>query len=245
MLRITRSASWRIRIRRSGASAMVSSASYSASDRSCSARSSSSRRRDDPRVRLQERAPRLEARVARATAVGAARSVTVMAAMLHLGSAGRLVDNATISGYGCSVNNRPLMRPTATRRNPDPMTTWKIDNAHTQINFSAKHMMVTTVRGKFHDVEGTIELDETDPTRSRGEFRVAAASVDTNFGARDTHLRSADFFDAEQYPDDHLRLDRGRARSATTSSRSPATSRSASHQAGRRSTSSSRASSRA
>ena len=80
------------------------------------------------------------------------------------------------------------------------MTTWKIDNAHTQVNFSAKHMMVTNVRGTFHDVDGTIELDEQEPTRSRGEFRVAAASVDTNFGARDTHLRSPDFFDAERFP---------------------------------------------
>ncbi len=80
------------------------------------------------------------------------------------------------------------------------MTTWKIDNAHTQVNFSAKHMMVTTVRGTFHDIDGTIELDENDPTRSRGEFRVATASVDTNFGARDTHLRSPDFFDAERFP---------------------------------------------
>jgi len=57
------------------------------------------------------------------------------------------------------------------------MTTWKLDKAHTQINFSAKH-----------------------PTRSFGEFKVATASVDTNFGARDTHLRSADFFDVEQHP---------------------------------------------
>ena len=80
------------------------------------------------------------------------------------------------------------------------MTTWKIDTAHTQVNFSAKHMMVTNVRGTFHDVDGTIELDETDPTRSRGAFRVGAASVDTNFVARDTHLRSPDFFDAERYP---------------------------------------------
>ncbi len=80
------------------------------------------------------------------------------------------------------------------------MTTWKLDNAHTQVNFSAKHMMVTTVRGTFHDVEGTIELDETDPTRSHGEVRVATASVDTNFGAREPHLRSADFFDAERFP---------------------------------------------
>ena len=80
------------------------------------------------------------------------------------------------------------------------MTTWKLDTAHTQIAFSAKHMMVTTVRGTFHDVEGTIELDETDPTRSRGSFRVGTASVDTNFGARDAHLKSPDFFDAETYP---------------------------------------------
>lgn len=80
------------------------------------------------------------------------------------------------------------------------MTTWTIDNAHTQVNFSAKHMMVTNVRGTFHDVHGTIELDENDPAKSRGEFRVSAASVDTNFAARDTHLRSADFFDAERFP---------------------------------------------
>ena len=80
------------------------------------------------------------------------------------------------------------------------MTTWNLDSAHTQVNFSAKHMMVTTVRGTFHDVDGTIELDESDPTRSHGSFRVATASVDTNFAARDNHLRSADFFDAEQYP---------------------------------------------
>ena len=80
------------------------------------------------------------------------------------------------------------------------MTTWKLDPAHTQVTFSAKHMMVTTVRGQFHDVQGTIELDEADPTRSHGEFTVATASVDTSFGARDTHLRSADFFDAERFP---------------------------------------------
>jgi polyisoprenoid-binding protein YceI len=99
------------------------------------------------------------------------------------------------------------------------MTTWKIDTAHTQVNFSAKHMMVTNVRGTFHDVTGTIELDENDPARSHGEFRVATASVDTNFGARDTHLRSADFFDAQRFPhigfittaieqvaDDHFRV---------------------------------------
>ncbi len=81
------------------------------------------------------------------------------------------------------------------------MSTWTIDNAHTQVNFSAKHMMVTTVRGTFRDVQGTIELDEADPTRSRGDFTIKTASIDTSFGARDTHLRSAAFFDAEAFPE--------------------------------------------
>lgn len=86
------------------------------------------------------------------------------------------------------------------------MSTWQIDPAHTDVAFSAKHLMVTTVRGKFDKVEGTLELDEDDPTRSRGEIRVAAASVSTGFEARDNHLRSADFFDAETHPWIHTRV---------------------------------------
>ncbi len=80
------------------------------------------------------------------------------------------------------------------------MSTWKIDPAHTDIAFSAKHMMVTTVRGKFGQVEGELQLDEQNPTNSRGEIRVVVASVSTGFEQRDQHLRSADFFDVETYP---------------------------------------------
>jgi len=80
------------------------------------------------------------------------------------------------------------------------MSTWKIDPNHTDVLFSAKHMMVTTVRGKFHQVEGELELDEADPTRSRGEIRAAAASLNTGVEMRDNHLRSADFLDAEHHP---------------------------------------------
>ena len=79
-------------------------------------------------------------------------------------------------------------------------TTWKIDPAHTDVAFSAKHMMVTTVRGKFDRVEGELRLDEADPQSTEGEIRVATASLSTGFDARDQHLRSADFFDAEAYP---------------------------------------------
>jgi len=80
------------------------------------------------------------------------------------------------------------------------MTTWKIDSAHTDVNFSAKHLMVTTVRGKFGAVDGSITLDDGDLTQSHGEFRVAATSVTTGVERRDQHLRSADFFDVEKFP---------------------------------------------
>lgn len=80
------------------------------------------------------------------------------------------------------------------------MRTWKIDTSHTDVTFAAKHMMVTTVRGKFADVTGEIQADPGDPTSSRGEIRVGLASLNTGSEFRDTHLRSADFFDVENNP---------------------------------------------
>lgn len=93
-------------------------------------------------------------------------------------------------------------------------TTWKLDPAHTDITFSAKHMVITTVRGTFGDVDGTLEIDDATPTTARGEIRVQTASISTGFGARDTHLRSADFFDVEQYPEIVVRFDGVEARAA-------------------------------
>jgi polyisoprenoid-binding protein YceI len=80
-------------------------------------------------------------------------------------------------------------------------TTWKIDAAHTDVGFSTKHMMVTTVRGRFTDVDGTITVDEENPTTANVEIKVKVASVVTGSDKRDAHLRSADFFDAETYPE--------------------------------------------
>ena len=81
------------------------------------------------------------------------------------------------------------------------MATFAIDPAHTDVLFSAKHMMVTTVRGTFTDVAGTVEINEDDPSASHAEIVVKAASLDTGFGARDNHLRSNDFFGVETYPE--------------------------------------------
>jgi polyisoprenoid-binding protein YceI len=81
------------------------------------------------------------------------------------------------------------------------MTTFQIDPAHTDVQVGVKHMMVTTVRGTFEDVSGTAEVDEADPARSNAEIRIGAASINTGVGPRDAHLRSADFLDAEQFPE--------------------------------------------
>ncbi|MHB1192780.1 MAG: YceI family protein [Longimicrobiales bacterium] len=79
-------------------------------------------------------------------------------------------------------------------------TTWKLDATHSQVEFAVKHMMFTTVRGRFADVEGTVTLDAAAPGNSSVEVTIDTASVDTRVADRDTHLRSPDFFDAEAHP---------------------------------------------
>src|SRR6478672_1111945 len=80
-------------------------------------------------------------------------------------------------------------------------TQWKLDPTHTLVEFSAKHLMITTVKGRITDVLGTIHTDEKDPTKSSVEATLKAASLDTRTDQRDQHLRSADFLNAEVYPE--------------------------------------------
>ena len=77
--------------------------------------------------------------------------------------------------------------------------TWTIDPVHTYVGFVIKHMMVSKVRGRFTDVEATIVTAE-DPLRSTVTATIRAASIDTNNSLRDDHIRSADFFDADNHP---------------------------------------------
>ena len=79
-------------------------------------------------------------------------------------------------------------------------TTWNLDGTHSQIEFSVKHMMFTTVRGRFGEAEGQIKLDTADPSGSSVEVTIDAASLDTRVEDRDKHLRSEDFFDVENHP---------------------------------------------
>jgi len=75
--------------------------------------------------------------------------------------------------------------------------TWQIDPGHALIEFSGKHMMFTTVKGRFRDVQGTIVLDEADHARSSVEVEIQAGSIDSGVEQRDGHLKSADFLDVE------------------------------------------------
>lgn len=79
-------------------------------------------------------------------------------------------------------------------------TTWQIDPAHTEVGFSVKHLMISTVRGRFGAASGTIVLDESDISRSTAEVTINAGGIDTGEEKRDAHLKSPDFFDVEKYP---------------------------------------------
>src|SRR3954467_8244270 len=79
-------------------------------------------------------------------------------------------------------------------------TTWKIDPTDSQIEFAVRHLMISNVKGRFTGVEGTVTLDDTDPSFADVDVRIDVSTIDTRETQRDAHLRSADFFDAEQFP---------------------------------------------
>jgi len=79
-------------------------------------------------------------------------------------------------------------------------TTWKIDPAHTAAQFAVKHMMISTVRGEFKGVNGTVIWDEQDVTKSRVDVTIDTKTVNTGEDQRDQDLRSAKFFEVEKFP---------------------------------------------
>jgi len=79
-------------------------------------------------------------------------------------------------------------------------TTWKIDATHSHVEFAVRHLMITTVKGRFAGVAGVVRLDETDPTAADVTVTIDAATIDTREPQRDAHLKSPDFFDVETFP---------------------------------------------
>jgi polyisoprenoid-binding protein YceI len=80
------------------------------------------------------------------------------------------------------------------------MNTWTINSAHSGASFSLKHMMVATVRGHVTGFVGAIDFDEAAPENSSVEVRIPTGTMTTGMEARDNHLRSRDFFAAEEFP---------------------------------------------
>ena len=77
---------------------------------------------------------------------------------------------------------------------------YKIDPSHSEVGFTIRHM-VTNVRGRFNDFAGTIDMDPKTPQKGSVEFSIKTTSIDTGNADRDKHLRTADFFDVEKYPE--------------------------------------------
>jgi polyisoprenoid-binding protein YceI len=80
------------------------------------------------------------------------------------------------------------------------LTKWVLDPMHSEVQFKIKHLVISTVSGFFRSFEGQLETENDDFTDAKIDFSLDIASVDTNQGQRDEHLKSADFFDAAQYP---------------------------------------------
>lgn len=78
---------------------------------------------------------------------------------------------------------------------------WKLDAAHSAVEFSVRHMMVSTVKGNFREFTADVELDTDDLTKSSVAAVIKVGSIDTRDAARNAHLVSADFFEAEKYPE--------------------------------------------
>lgn len=78
--------------------------------------------------------------------------------------------------------------------------TWVIDPAHSTAEFAVKHMVFTTAKGVFRELEGKLEFDEVNPGTAKVEATIQVASIDTREPNRDAHLRGDDFFNAERYP---------------------------------------------
>ena len=79
-------------------------------------------------------------------------------------------------------------------------TTWQLDPAHSSVEFGVRHLMISTVKGRFGDVTGEVTINPDNPADATVEVTIQTASIDTRQEQRDAHLRSADFFDADKWP---------------------------------------------
>jgi len=87
-----------------------------------------------------------------------------------------------------------------TKQTVAAQSAWAFDQAHSSVNFTVRHMVVSKVRGRFTKWDGTLAMDETNPAGGSVEVAIDAGSIDTGVEQRDGHLKSPDFFDVAKYP---------------------------------------------
>ncbi|HYO63721.1 MAG TPA: YceI family protein [Pyrinomonadaceae bacterium] len=108
---------------------------------------------------------------------------------------------AAVVAVAPEANAQEPTRPAPVTYAPITGGEYKIDTAHSTVGFAIRHYEINWVSGRFREFTGTVNYDETDITKSTVEFTAKVESIDTGVAGRDKHLRNADFFDVEKYPE--------------------------------------------
>jgi len=108
--------------------------------------------------------------------------------------------SSTPAGPAAAFAPSELRRPEEAGHDAPAATTWHVDPTHSHAEFAVRHLMISTVKGRFAEVTGTLIGDDTNPESASIELIIPVAGIDTRENKRDAHLRSADFFEAETFP---------------------------------------------
>jgi polyisoprenoid-binding protein YceI len=123
--------------------------------------------------------------------------IRVAAVLLAVGMA--VTSGARLSAHRPAMQGAAATTPKA-QEGQEPAT-WQVDTVNSNITFSLTHFMVSKAHGRFAKFAGTLNLDPSALTASKVDVRIDAASIDTSNSARDDHLRTADFFDVQRFPE--------------------------------------------
>jgi polyisoprenoid-binding protein YceI len=129
------------------------------------------------------------------------RKIVLTSAMVGLGVAAVVGRTAIVSRANAEPVDTKSAKAEKVNYIPIPAGDYKIDQAHTVIGFSIRHNEISLVSGRFREFAGSIHYDPKDLTKSSVEFKAKIESIDTGVEARDKHLRTADFFEVEKYPE--------------------------------------------